>query len=93
LAKLGYRVGRSTISAVLKRHRIPSAPTRDRGASWSSWYRHYGLQVLASDFLQVETLSLRTLFVLFFIKVRTHSEGASTQPEVTESPSSNEGWD
>jgi transposase InsO family protein len=71
LAKLGYRVGRSTIGAVLKRHRIPPAPIRDRGSSWRTWYRHYRQQVLACDFFQIETLGLRTLFVLFFIEVRT----------------------
>ncbi|HWE60504.1 MAG TPA: integrase core domain-containing protein [Chloroflexota bacterium] len=71
LAKLGHRVGRSTISAVLRRHRIPLAPRRDRGGSWRSWCRHYRQQVLACDFFQVESLFLKTLFVLFFIEVRT----------------------
>jgi transposase InsO family protein len=71
LAKLGYRVGRSTISTVLKRHRIPPAPIRDRGCSWRSWCRHYRQQLLACDFFQLETLFLQTLYVLFFIEVRT----------------------
>jgi transposase InsO family protein len=71
LAKLGYRVGRSTIGVVLRRHRVPPAPMRDRGCSWRTWYRHYRGEILARDFSQVETLCLRTLFVLFFIGVRT----------------------
>jgi transposase InsO family protein len=71
LAKLGQRVGRSTIAAVLKRHQIPPAPTRDRGASWRTWYRHYRRQILACDFFTQESLLLRTIFVLFFIEVRT----------------------
>ncbi len=71
LAKLGHRVGRSTIAALLKRHRIPPAPRRDRGPSWRSWYRHYRQQILACDFFQVESLLLGTIYVLFFIEVRT----------------------
>jgi hypothetical protein len=51
LAKLGYRVGRSTVAAVLQRHRVPLAPTRGQGSTtWRNWYRHYQQQVLACDF-------------------------------------------
>jgi transposase InsO family protein len=71
LAKLGYQAGRSTIAAVLKRHGVPPAPTRDHGTTWRSWYRHYRQQVLACDFYQVDSLFLKTIFVLFFIEVRT----------------------
>jgi putative transposase len=71
LAKLGSRVGRSTIAAVLKRHRMPPAPSRDRGSTWRLSYRHYRQHVLACDFFQVESLFLQTIFALFFIEVRT----------------------
>jgi hypothetical protein len=71
LAKLGYRVGRSTNSTVLKRHRIPPAPTRDRGSRWRTWIRHYRQQLLACDFFQIEMLFPYATFVLFFIEVRT----------------------
>jgi transposase InsO family protein len=72
LAKLGWRVGRSTISAVLKRHRLPPAPTRGcKSTSWRIWWRHYRQYALACDFFQVESLFLQTIFVLFFIEVRT----------------------
>jgi transposase InsO family protein len=64
-------VGRSTIAAVLRRHQIPPAPTRDHGSTWRTWYRHYRQQVLSCDFFQVESLFLKTIFVLFFIEVRT----------------------
>jgi transposase InsO family protein len=76
-------VGRSTIAAVLRRHRVPPAPTRDRGPSWRSWYRHYRQQILACDFFQMETIGLRTIFVLFFIEVRTrkvHLAGCTAHP-------------
>jgi transposase InsO family protein len=72
LLKLGHRVGRSTIAAVLKRHRLSPAPTRGRGSTnWRSWYRHYRQQVLACDFFTQESLLLQTIFVLFFIEVHT----------------------
>jgi hypothetical protein len=72
LAKLGYRVGRSTIAAVLKRQRVPPAPTRGQGSTrWRSWYRPYRQQVLACDSFTQESHLLRTIFVLFFIEVRT----------------------
>jgi hypothetical protein len=65
-------VGRSTIAAVLQRHRVPPAPTRGQGSTrWRSWYRHSREQVLACDFCTQESLLLHTIFVLFFIEVRT----------------------
>jgi hypothetical protein len=86
LTKLGHRVGRSTIAAMLKRHHIPPAPTRDRGVSWCAWYRHYRQQILACDFFHLETVTLRTLYVLFFIEVRTrrvYLAGCTTCPTAT----------
>ena len=83
LQKLGYRAARSTISATLTRHRIPPAPTRGRGGSWRTFLRHYRQQVLACDFFTVETLFLRTTYVLFFIEVRTrkvHVVGCTQRP-------------
>jgi hypothetical protein len=71
LQKLGHRVARSTISAVLRRHRVPPAPTRGRGGSWRTVLRHYRQEVLACDFFTCETLFLHTVYVLFFIEVRT----------------------
>jgi putative transposase len=38
LRKLGYRIGRSTIRAVLKRHSIPASPSRTRKSS--TWRAH-----------------------------------------------------
>jgi putative transposase len=83
LHKLGRRTARSTISAVLRRHGIPSSPIRGRGGSWRPLLRHYRQQVLACDFFAVETLWLRTVYVLFFIEVRTrkvHLAGCAHHP-------------
>jgi putative transposase len=72
LLKLGHRVGRSTIRDVLKREHIPAAPMRARQSStWQAFLRQYQHQLLACDFFTVETLCLKTLYVLFFIEIGT----------------------
>jgi transposase InsO family protein len=72
LRKLGHRVGRTTIRDLLKRAGLPPAPARARrGVSWRTFCRHYQEQVLACDLFVVETALLHTIFVLFFLEVRT----------------------
>jgi putative transposase len=84
LCKLGYRVGRSTIRDLLKRAQVPPAPQRSRrGPTWRAFLRHYREQVLNTDFFTVETALLRTVYVLFFIEVRTrrvHLAGCTRHP-------------
>jgi putative transposase len=72
LLKLGYRIGATTIRAILRRHRIPSAPIRaTRSSSWGPLLKHYRQQLLACDFFTVETALLHTVYVLFFIEIGT----------------------
>lgn len=72
LRKLGQRVGRSTSRDLLKRQHVPPAPERARrGPTWRTFLRHYQEQPLAADFFTVETALLQTIYVLFFIEVRT----------------------
>lgn len=84
LRKLGYRVGRSTIRAVLKRQHLPASPLRTRKSStWRAFLRQYQHQLLACDFFTVETLHLQTLYVLFFIEIgtrRVHLAGCTAKP-------------
>ena len=84
LLKLGYRVGRSTIRAVLKRQHIPGAPLRARQSStWRAFLRQHQQQLLACDFFTVETLRLHTLYVLFFIEIgirKIHLAGCTVYP-------------
>lgn len=84
LTKLGYRLGRSTVRDVLKRHAVSPAPERRRQSStWRAFLRRHQDQILACDFFTVETLFLQTVYVLFVIKLstrRVHMAGCTTNP-------------
>ncbi len=70
LRKLGIAVAATSIRAVLRRHHLPSAPRR-ASASWRAFLRAQAAGILATDFFTVETVLLKTLYVLFVIEVGT----------------------
>jgi putative transposase len=70
MRKLGIEVSFVTIRTVMRRNGIPPVPDRSR-SSWRSFLNHYKDQFLACDFFTVETLTLKTLYVLFFIEHAT----------------------
>ncbi len=81
---MGYAIGRSTIRDVLKRKHVPPAPQRaNQESTWCTFLAHYKDQILACDFFTVETLCLKTIYVLFFIELgtrRVHLAGCTSQP-------------
>jgi putative transposase len=82
LRKLGHAVAASTIQALRRRHRVPPAPQR-AGLSWSAFLRAHAAGLLACDVFMVETVRLQTLYVLFFLEVRTRRvfvAGCTTHP-------------
>jgi hypothetical protein len=85
LRKLGFDVGATTILTVLLRHSIPPALERGRqGSSWRTFLNHYKDQLIACDLFTVETLTLQTLYVLFFIEHGTrqvHFAGCTAHPD------------
>jgi transposase InsO family protein len=84
LGKLGYTLSRSTVRAILARNHVPPAPERRRrGSTWRPFLRHHAHEMLACDFLTVETALLRTVYVLFFIELgsrRVYLAGCTRHP-------------
>src|ERR1019366_8008207 len=61
---------------------LDPAPRRD-GPSWSEFLRSQAEGILACDFFTVETVFLKTLYVLFFLEVpsrRVHITAATANP-------------
>jgi putative transposase len=83
LRKLGIRVGATTIRAILRAAGVGPSPRRD-GPSWSEFLRAQAHGMLASDFFTVETVWLRTLYVLFWIELgsrRVRLAGVTANPD------------
>lgn len=82
LRKLGITVGATTVRTILRRAGLPPAPRRD-GPTWTEFLRAQAKGIVAMDFFTVETVWLRTLYVLFGIEVgsrRVHVLGATRNP-------------
>ena len=84
LLHLGHRVAASTIAKVLKTHGIKPAPRpRRTSATWRQFLRQQAAGIVACDFFSVDTISLRRLYVLFFIhhgSRRVFLAGITTNP-------------
>jgi putative transposase len=83
LLKLGFKVSRTTIRNTLHKHKILPASVRGGSVGWRHLMEHYKEQILATDFFTVETIRLRTLYVLFFLELGTrhvHISGVTTNP-------------
>jgi putative transposase len=56
--------------AALARHHLPPAPRR-ASTTWGAFLRAQAAGILATDFFTVETVLLKTLYVLFVIEIGT----------------------
>jgi putative transposase len=82
LKKLGVAVSKTSVAAVLRRHRLPPAPRRS-GPTWSEFLRVQAKGILATDFFTVDTIMLRRFYVLFVIEIdrrRVHLLGVTANP-------------
>jgi hypothetical protein len=81
--KLGISVAATTVKKVLRAARLEPAPRRD-GPSWGEFLRGQAHGILACDFFSIETVFLRTLYVLFFLEVgsrRLHVTTSTRNPD------------
>ena len=71
------------VRRLLRAHSLGPAPRRS-GPTWSEFLRTQAQGILACDFLTVETIRLKTLYVLFFIELgtrRVHVVGVTAHPD------------
>jgi putative transposase len=83
LKKLGYHISHETVRTILRSHDIAPLPARKCPTNWRTFLSHYKDTLLACDFFTVETIDLRTLYVLFFIEIgtrRVHIMGTTPHP-------------
>jgi transposase InsO family protein len=83
LQGLGVQLSPSSVRRILAAARLGPAGARN-GPSWRQFIRSQAHRMIACDFFTVETITLRRIYVLFFIELstrRVHLAGMSENPD------------
>jgi putative transposase len=83
LMKLQIRISATTVRTILLRHGLDPVPRR-AGPTWTEFLRSQAAGILATDFFTVETIRLKTIYVLFCIELstrRVHVVGVTAHPD------------
>jgi hypothetical protein len=70
LLKLGHVISATAIRKLLRRNRIGPAPLRSR-LSWKTFLRAQASAIVLTDFLSVDTVLLKRLYVLLYMELAT----------------------
>jgi transposase InsO family protein len=70
LKKLAVPVSKTSVATVLRRHGLRPAPRR-QGPTWSEFLHAQAEVILATDFFTVDSVLLRSYYVLFVIEVQS----------------------
>ena len=77
LIKVGHRVSITAIRNLLRKHRVPGAPTRSR-LSWKAFLKAQASAIVLTDFIEVDTALAPGASVLAFdVRVRQGSQDRS----------------
>jgi putative transposase len=87
LIKLGFRLSPSTVRRLLASAGLKPAPRR-AAVSWPAFLRQQAASMLACDFFTVETVTLRRLYVVFFIELGTAAFTSPAAPPTRPAPGS-----
>jgi putative transposase len=82
LLRLGLRISATAIRTTLHRHGLTPAPRRTT-TTWRAFLCQQAAGIVACDFFTVDTISLRPLYVLFFLELdtrRVHLAGVTANP-------------
>jgi putative transposase len=83
LAKLGHRIAKCTVWQILQDAGMRPAPRRI-GPTWKQFLMAWARTIIATDFLRVDTVLLKRIYVLVFIEHgtrRIHVCGITAKPD------------